>query len=134
MKQLLKIFKYPLNSELWDTTSWWTTNTVRYFNTSPPNNPDNLGYIGPSSWKKCSVGRWNLSYESITFETALREWFRKPAEFRAGIEDYELLHAPSDLHPEEDNEEAADGEDDEDVPVGLSTLIVTEVDKVDLAT
>ncbi len=32
---------------------------------------------------------------------------------------------PSDLHPEEDNE---------DVPVELSTLVATEVDKVDLST
>ena len=31
---------------------------------------------------------------------------QKPAEFRAEIEGFEPLHAPSDLHLEEDNEEA----------------------------
>ena len=32
------------------------------------------------------------------------------------------------MHPEEDNQEAVDGGDDEDVPMELSMLIVTRVD------
>lgn len=38
----------------------------------------------------------------------------------------ELFHASSDIHLEED--------DDEDVPIQLSTLVVTRVNKVDLPT
>ena len=54
---------------------------------------------------------------------------KKSAEPRAEIEGSEPLNAPSDLHLEEDDEEAVDGKDDEDVPVELPRLVVTGVDK-----
>ena len=50
------------------------------------------------------------------------------------IESSELLYTPSDLHLEDNDEEAVEREDDEDIPVELSTLVVTEMDKVDLFT
>ena len=106
-----------------DATHRWIINRVRHLSTSPPNNPDDLGYIGFSSWKKCRVGRWDLFHESITSDTAFCEWLEKPAEFQAEIEGFELLHPPSKLHLEEDKGEAVDGKDDEDVPVELSTLV-----------
>ena len=40
--------------------------------------------------------------------SALREWFKKSAEPQAEIKGSEPLHAPSDLHLEEDDEEAVD--------------------------
>ena len=45
-----------------------------------------------------------------------------------------ILNAPSDLSLGEDKEEAVDGEDDEDVPIELSTFFVTGVDKADSPT
>lgn len=117
-----------------DVTPHGIINAVRYLNTSPPNNPDGPSNISSSSWKMCRVGRWELSYESITADAALRKWFKKPAEFRAEIKGSEPLHAPSDFHIEEDDGEAADGEEDDSIPAELSTLVVAEVDRVDLPT
>lgn len=115
-------------------TPLWIMNAIQYLNTPPLHSPDNLNYIGASSWKNCKVGQWDLSYESITSDIALREWFKKPAEFRLEIEGSEPLITLPNMHLEEDDEEMVDGEDDEDVPMELSTLIVTEVEKRNLPT
>lgn len=64
--------------------------------------------------------------ESITFDAALRKWFKKPADFRVETEGSEALHAPSNLYLEEVH--------DEDAPLELSTLVVTEEDEEDLPT
>ena len=117
-----------------DATPLWIMNAIQYLNTSPLNSSDDPNYIGASSWKKCKVGRWDLSYDSITSDIALSEWFKKSAEFRAEIEGSEPLITPLEIPLEEDNEEAVDGGDDEDVPMELSTLIVTGVDDGGLPT
>ena len=60
---------------------------------------------------------------------------QKSAGFRAEIEESEALQALFDLHLEKENDEEAVGREyDEDVPVELSTLVVTGVDKLDLPT
>lgn len=71
---------------------------------------------------------------SLLLTLLFYELFKKPPKFRAEIEGSEPLHALSNLHLEEGGEEAVDGEDDEDVQVRLSTLVVTEMNKVDLST
>ena len=50
------------------------------------------------------------------------------------IERFELLITLLEIPLEEDDEKAVDGEDDEDVPIEVSTLIVTEVDDGGLPT
>ncbi len=67
-------------------------------------------------------------------DIALSEWFKKSAEFRAEIEGSKLLITPLEIPLEEDNEEAVDGEDDKDVPIELSMLIVTGIDDRGLPT
>ena len=109
-------------------------NAIQYLNTPPLNSPDDPNYIGASSWKNCKVGQWDLSYDSITSDIALSEWFKKSADFRAEIEGSEPLVTLPKILLEEDNEEAVDGKDDEDVSMELSTLIVTRVDDGGLST
>lgn len=68
--------------------------------------------------------QWDLSYDSITSDVALRQWFKKSAEFPAEIEGSGPLITPAGIH----DEEAVDGEDDEDIPMELSMLVVIGVD------
>ena len=92
------------------------------------NSFDNLNYIDAISWKNCKVGQWDLSYDSITSDIALSEWFKKSTEFRAEIERSEPLINPLEILPKENNEEAIDERDDEDVSIERSTLIMKDVD------
>ena len=80
------------------------------------------------------MGQWDLSYESITSNIALREWFKKPAEFWLEIEESEPFITLPNMYLEEDDEKMFNGEDDEDVSIELSTLIMTGVDKGSLPT
>ena len=68
-----------------------------------------------------------LSYDFITSNIALSEWFKKSAEFWAEIERSEPLITTLEIPLEEANEEGVDGGDDEDVPMEPSTLIVTAI-------
>ncbi len=117
-----------------DATPLWIMNAIQYLNTPPLNSSDDPNYIGVSSWKNCKVGQWDLSYDSITFDIALSEWFKKSTEFRAEIEGSKLIITPLEIPLEEDNEEVVDGGDDEDIPMELSMLIVTGVDDRGLPT
>lgn len=117
-----------------DATPLWIMNAIQYLNIPPLNSPDDPNYIGANSWKNCKVGQWDLSYDSITSDIALSELVKKSAEFRAEIEGSEPLVTPPEIPLEEDSKEAVDGGDDEDVPMELSTLIVTRVDDGGLPT
>ncbi len=109
-------------------------NAIQYLNTPPLNSSDDPNYIGASSWKNCKFEKWDLSYDSITSDITLSEWFKKSAKFRAEIERSEPFITPLEIPLEKDNEETVDAEDDEDVPMKLSTLIVTGVDDGSLPT
>ncbi len=54
-------------------------NAICYLNTPPLNSPDDPNYIGGSSWRSSKVGRWNLSYDSISSDIALSERFKNKA-------------------------------------------------------
>lgn len=71
---------------------------------------------------------------SIPSDISLSEWFKKSAEFQAEVGGSGPLITSPEIHREEDNEEAADGGDAEDVPMEISTLIVTGVDDGSLPT
>ncbi len=83
--------------------SLWIMNAIQYLNTLPLNSSDDPNYIGASSWKNCKVGQWDLSYDSITSDIAISEWFKKSAEFRVEIEGFEPLITPLEIPLEEDN-------------------------------
>ncbi len=117
-----------------DATLFWIMNAIQYLNTPPLNISDDPNYINASFWKNCKVRQWDLSYDSITSDMALSEWFKKSAEFWAKIEESEPFITPLEIPLEEDDEEAVDGRNDEDVPMELSTLIVTGVDDRSLPT
>lgn len=51
-------------------------NAICYLNTPPLNGPDDPNYIGGSSWRNSKVGRWNLSYDSISSDIAPSEQFK----------------------------------------------------------
>ena len=83
-------------------TPVWIMNAIQYL-TPPLHSPDNHRYIGASSWKNCKVGQCDLSYESITSDIALREWFKKSAEFRLEIEGSEPHISLPNIQLEEDD-------------------------------
>ncbi len=75
-------------------------------------------------------------FEYFTSGNALTKWFKKSADFRAKIEGSQPLPGPGDLNVimTEDSEEVVDGEDNEDVPIELSTLVVVGAENVILPT
>lgn len=107
-------------------TSLWISNAVEYLNTPIVTDSGKLDSIGTSAWKNCQVRQWNLSYECITSPEALAEWFKMPAEFRAKIEGSQPLPAASTTGLAEDVQDDSEGDDDEDVPLSLSSAQVME--------
>lgn len=113
--------------KLRDATPVWIQNAVEYLNMPIPTD-DISASIGASAWKNCRVHQWNLSYECITSAEALGEWFKMPADFRTKIEGSQPL--PNDTSTStvlaEDCEEDSDGDDEEDVPLSLSSALVVQ--------
>lgn len=111
-------------------TPLWIMNAIQYLKMPPLNSPADSNHIGASSWRNSKVG--HLMILSLLILLLVNASGSQQI-FQRKVKDLGLFLLCL-IHLEQDNEEAVDGEDDEDVPMELSMLVVTRADNGGLPT